>query len=241
MAQSFPIKEAVLFGWRKVRAHSGLVFGVTLTMFALQVASSAVQRGYQDTLMGAVASVVLAVLGIFLGAGMTLIFLRLAKGEPARYRDIIPPVGLVWKYFCASLLTGIISFLPLAAGALAALALLLSAGAINLSEGTAVPGHGGAIAGAIVIMAMAACAAFYFAIRYSMARLVVIDGAGALESLSKSTALTSGVKWRIALFMLAILGLNILGLLALLVGLLVTIPVSFLAFAHVYLWLKERA
>jgi hypothetical protein len=240
MTHAFHIKEAIVFGWHKVKAHSGLVFGVVLTMFALQVASSLVQKGLQGTALGAAASIVLALLGIVLGAGMTLIFLKLAKGERAQYKDIIPPMKLVWKYFCASLLAGIISFLPIAAGALASLALLISTGSIGFFEGAPINGHEGTFAGATLIMLVAACFAIYLAIRYSMARLAVLDGAAILQSLSRSAKLTHGVKWRLALFALAIIGLNILGLIALLVGLLVTIPVSFLAFVHVYLKLKAH-
>lgn len=240
MAHTFSIKEAIVFGWHKVRAHSQLVFAVVLTMFALQIASSLVQKGLQGTALGAAASIVLAVLGIVLGAGMTLIFLRLAKGEHAHYRDIIPSAKLVWKYFCASLLTGIISFLPIAAGALASLALLASTGSINFSEGAPVSGHEASFAVAMLVMLVAVCFAVYLAIRYSMARIAVLDGAAILQSLTRSAALTHNVKWHLVLFVLAIIGLNILGLIALLVGLLVTIPVSLLAFVHVYLKLKSH-
>lgn len=240
MTNAFSIKEAIVFGWHKVKGHSRLVFAVVLTMFALQVASSVVEKSLQDTVLGAVASLVLAVLGIILGAGTTLIVLKLAKGEHAEYRDIVPALSLVWKYFCASLLTGLISFLPLMAGGLASLALLASTGSINFSEGAPVDGHEAAFAIAAVIMLVSLGFAVYFAIRYSMARLAVLDGADILESLPKSTKLTHNAKWRLALFVLAIIALNLVGLAALVVGLLVTIPITLLAFAHIYLKLKSH-
>jgi hypothetical protein len=240
MAHAFSIKEAIVFGWHKVKAHSQLVFAVVLTMFALQVATSLVQKGLEGTALGAAASIVLAVLGIVLGAGMTLIFLKLAKGEHAHYRDIVPPMGLVWKYFCTSILTGLISFLPIAAGALASLALLVSTGSINFSEGAPIDGHEWAFAVAMLIMLVAVGFAIYFAIRYSMARLAVLEGGRIMESLPKSTKLTQGVKWRLVLLALAIVALNLLGLVALVVGLLVTIPISLLAYIHVYLKLKAH-
>ncbi|MBP7770804.1 MAG: DUF975 family protein [Candidatus Pacebacteria bacterium] len=241
MTHTFSIKEAIVFGWHKVKAHSQLVFAVVLTMFALQVASSLVEKGLQGTAIGAAASIVLAVLGIILGAGMTLIFLKLAKGEHTQYREIIPNLSLVWKYFLTSLLTGLITLLPLMAGALASLALLVPTGAVNFSErAPVVEGNEWAFAFSMIIMAVALGFAVYFGIRYSMARLAVLEGADVLESLPKSTKLTHNIKWRLVLFALAIAGLNLLGLLALVVGLLVTIPVSVLAFAHVYLKLKSH-
>lgn len=241
MTHTFSIKEAIVFGWHKVKAHSQLVFAVVLTMFALQVASSLVQKGLEGTAVGAAASIVLTVLGIILGAGMTLIFLKLAKGDHADYRDIVPPLGLVWKYFCTSLLTGLISLLPVMAGALVSLALLVPTGAINFSEGApVVQGNEWAFALAILVMLVAFGFAVYFSIRYSMARLAILEGADIMESLPKSTKLTHGVKWRLVLFALAIVGLNLLGLIVFIVGLLVTVPVSLLAFAHVYLKLKAH-
>lgn len=70
----------------------------------------------------------------------------------------------------------------------------------------------------------------------------VIDrGLGPLQALSESARITKGHRWQLFLFSLAFLGLNILGLLALVVGLLVTIPVSWLAMAHVYRTLEHSA
>jgi uncharacterized membrane protein len=54
-------------------------------------------------------------------------------------------------------------------------------------------------------------------------------------------ALTKGNRWKLFQLSLALLLLNILGLLALLVGLFVTIPVSFIAMVHAYRALKGEA
>ncbi|MCI0597667.1 DUF975 family protein [Candidatus Parcubacteria bacterium] len=55
-----------------------------------------------------------------------------------------------------------------------------------------------------------------------------------IEALKESARMTRGNRWNIFLLGLAIVGINILGALALLVGLLVTVPLSFLACAHAY-------
>ena len=80
----------------------------------------------------------------------------------------------------------------------------------------------------------------YLILRFSMTRFAVVDGAGVNESLSLSTKLTGGVKWHLLGFFVVLILLNIVGALLLLVGLLVTMPVSMLAAAHVYLKLKGR-
>ena len=79
----------------------------------------------------------------------------------------------------------------------------------------------------------------FVAVRLSMVRFEVIDGAGIRESLNKSWALTEGHFWRLFLFMLALIVLNVLGALAFMVGLLISIPVTMLAYAHVYQKLKK--
>jgi len=229
-----------VFGWHKLKNHSGLVFGVVLTLFALQLASSVVQKTLEGTVLGFAASLVFALGGVILGAGMTLIFLRLAKGEHAHYRDIVPSAGLIWKYFCVSIITGVITFLPIMAGGLVSLVILVSTGSINFSEGDAayVYEHLGAFIAAAIVMAVSVAAAAYLTVRYSMARFAVLEGADIVESVRTSTKLTHGAKWRLILFVLALVALNLVGFLALVVGLLVSIPLSLLAFSHVYLKLK---
>lgn len=64
--------------------------------------------------------------------------------------------------------------------------------------------------------------------------LIVDKGLGPRMALRQSAQMTAGVKWGLVGFSLALLGLNLLGALALLVGLLLTIPASWVAFAYVY-------
>ena len=75
----------------------------------------------------------------------------------------------------------------------------------------------------------------YLALRYSFYSYFIIDkNVGILESLQKSSELTRGNKWKILLFLLVICGINILGLLFFVVGLLFTIPITSIAFSVLY-------
>ncbi len=198
----FVIGDAVRFGWRKTRAHSGVLFQGMLTLFALQVASSIVDRVLHGTVEGFLALLALSVVNIFVSAGFMLVTLKLAKGEHASYTDLLPSGTVTWHYFCATVFSG----------------LLIMLGLILLI----IPG-------------------VYLFLRFSMVRFAVLDGEGIKESLTRSAELTKGVKWRLLAFLLALLGLNVLGALALLMGLLITVPVSAIAYAHVYLALKHRS
>lgn len=198
---SFSIGESLRFGWRKTRQHSGLLFQILLTYFALQVVQEIVNRVLQDTLLGVLANLAIVLVGVVLSAGTTRIVLKLAEGHAAHYRDLIPPGRLAWYFFCVSLVAGLLTF--------AGLLLLV------------IPG-------------------IYVLLRFSMARFAVIEGAGILESLKRSSAITYGRTWHLLGFFVVLLLMNILGAILLLVGLLITVPVSMLAWAQVYLKLKAH-
>jgi uncharacterized membrane protein len=71
---------------------------------------------------------------------------------------------------------------------------------------------------------------------------VVIDReAGPINALKESWRLTKGSKWQLFLLVLALIGLNLLGLLLLLVGILVTVPITWLAVTHAYRTLASQS
>lgn len=71
--------------------------------------------------------------------------------------------------------------------------------------------------------------------------VVIEEKLGPINALKKSIALTKGNRWKLFQLALLTLGLNILGFLALLVGLFVTVPVSFLMAVHAYRTLGKAA
>jgi uncharacterized membrane protein len=74
-----------------------------------------------------------------------------------------------------------------------------------------------------------------FALRYSMVPFLVVDkGMWVFPALEESSKLTYGHKWQLLKLSLCFIGINILGALALGVGLLISIPVTAFAFMHVY-------
>ena len=70
--------------------------------------------------------------------------------------------------------------------------------------------------------------------------LVIEKGLGPIDALKESARITEGNRMQLFLFGLALIGINLIGVLALLVGLLVSIPVSFLATVHVYRTLSKK-
>jgi len=76
---------------------------------------------------------------------------------------------------------------------------------------------------------------------YFFGYFIVDQGAGPIEALKRSSSITMGAKWDLFLFGLLIIGINILGLLALVIGLFATIPTSMVAIAFVYRKLLAQA
>jgi len=81
----------------------------------------------------------------------------------------------------------------------------------------------------------------YIGARWMLAPVVVVDeGRDPVAALRRSWELTEGASGRMVVFAIALVALNLLGLLALGVGVLVTMPTSVLATVHVYRCLTAR-
>jgi uncharacterized membrane protein len=81
-----------------------------------------------------------------------------------------------------------------------------------------------------------------FALMFMFTTFIVIDRElGPIEAMKESNRIARGYKWNLLGFILVLVLINLLGVLALVVGLLVSIPVSSLAFAYAYRLLSGRA
>lgn len=80
-----------------------------------------------------------------------------------------------------------------------------------------------------------------WAVRFSFAPIIVIDtDSGPIVSMKESYAITKGYFWKLLGFWVVIILLNILGLVAFVVGLLATVPISTLAAIYVYRHLTQQ-
>jgi len=81
-----------------------------------------------------------------------------------------------------------------------------------------------------------------FTLMFMFATFIVVDRElGPIEAMKESKRLAHGHKWALLGFVLMLALINLLGVLALGVGLLVSIPVSSLAFVHAYRTLTANA
>ncbi len=83
---------------------------------------------------------------------------------------------------------------------------------------------------------------FYVLARFGLFHFFVLDkNLGPIEALKQTAKATEGITWPIFVLYMACLGLNIVGLLFLGIGLLVTVPVTILALATIYRRISHRA
>lgn len=81
-----------------------------------------------------------------------------------------------------------------------------------------------------------------WSLRYMFVPYLVMDRKlGVSEALAESSRITKGHKWQLLGLVLVLVGVNILGAVLLLVGLLVSIPVTYLALVHAYRALEHKA
>lgn len=72
-------------------------------------------------------------------------------------------------------------------------------------------------------------------LKYQFYGYLIIDKKmGIGQAFQKSAAMTNGHKWNLLFFLIVLVGINLIGVFALLIGLLVSIPVSSLAYTSVY-------
>jgi uncharacterized membrane protein len=81
-----------------------------------------------------------------------------------------------------------------------------------------------------------------FMLMFMFADFIVIDRElGPIEAMKESARITRGYRWVLLGFALITVLINVLGLLALVVGFLVAVPVTSLAFVHAYRVLQARS
>lgn len=240
MHQHFSIKNSFMFGWHTMRAHSALVFKVVLTVFALQVAFEVVNKVLVPNPVGILAAIVLMGSLIVTGFGAAIISLKLVRNKPAQYRDLLPSFKVTFRYIVASAVAAIAVLAPLIVAGIAVVVLAVMLD-VSFTHGTVantdVP-FWLLCASVSLLIAAALTLSGYMALRYSFVRFAVIDNTTVMASLRESAHLVRGHVLRLLGFFIVLLLLNLLGALLLLVGLLVTVPVTAIAYAHVYQHLK---
>lgn len=222
--QTLSIGPIVRFAWDTFKKRPWFFVGAFLFINILSNMSFQVEDlGLGEITPGMVAwlSVVgaaLIIVNIVAKMGANAFLLKAHDApESVVFKDLWAPKPF-WRFVGATILKGLVVGLPLL--------LVVGAGAVMGEDALAI---------LIPLGAVSMLWLIYASVRLIFAELIVMeDRLMPVAALTESARLTAGSFWRLVLLMLALFGVMILGLLALLVGILVALPVTMFAYAHTY-------
>lgn len=205
---SLSIKECLRFGWDTFRKRPWLLVGALAIGVAVEGVISLLEEAGHGPFSFFTLLIALAVSMLY-SLGHTHLFLKTHdRPEEARFKDLWHPKPF-WHFLATAIALWLIIGLPYLA-----LALLQ------------VPP---------VVLILLAIPALVVSLVFGFAFYLVVDKElSALAALKESARITRGHRMQIFLLLLAMIGINIVGLVALFIGLFVTIPVTVLAMVHAY-------
>jgi len=227
----FSIKEALQFGWQTVRNKLGFFIGLSLVFTLASVVLTPLQTYFSDQ---PVVSMILAILSIALALIVDLGFMKIMLNtydkKPADFPDLFRSYDLSPRYFlCTVLYFLLILIVALIPGVIAFRVFDIGEAANDLG-----------IIEILIIALLLLLPIIYFSLKFYFFGYFIIDQeAGPIEALKRSAQLTKGQLWPLFLLFLAILGIILLGFVALFVGLFVAYPVAILTTTYVYRKLLE--
>ena len=204
----FSMKEAVKFGWGKMKENLGFFIGLLLVVAAIYFVMGLIQgvAGGDEpspTIGAVIIGLLIRAVEMIINMGLIAIAIKFADNTKGEIKDLFSQIHLFFKFLLSSICYGLIVVLGLV--------LLIVPGII-------------------------------WAIKYQFYGYLIIDkGLGPIQAIKESGKITYGAKTDLFLFDLVLLGINILGALALLVGLFATVPTSMVAYAYVYRKLQSQA
>jgi hypothetical protein len=240
----FTLADVIRYSWETYRTRMGLCIGVVALVFGLNVAFSVFSAAVQNVLdhSGAEPPVVRIVSGVtrlvgvvfqlWLTSGQMLVLLKVARGQFATASEVFHGGRYLLRVILATILAGLVVM-----GVLVLTGIPLAVGAVIFRGDTTI------LPFVLVLGAVPPILGFIYALaRISQYMYVIIDrDTSALNSLKASAALTNGQVGKLLVLWALASGINMLGLLSCLVGLIVTVPYTALLLAVVYVALAGQS
>jgi hypothetical protein len=218
----FSASSALRFGWETFKKRPWLFVGAFVLIAIAQVVVEGFSRAIDALFVGGaedlafLGSLAALALSTLISMGVTAFGLA-AHDNPDRVElTALWRPHPFWKYFVLTLLFS----LMIVAVALLGLALVAAFGA-----------EGGLAIGIPLILVLGVIVSLMLI----FAGFLVIDrGLGPIKAMQESYRMTQGYKWSLFGLSLLLVLINLLGLLAFIVGIFVSAPVSLLALTHAY-------
>lgn len=231
--KSFDIGEVLRESWGLFKKNWQGLLVVFATMLAVSIVPGILSSIFQKSLpwLSILISIVSWVLSLVTGMGIVKVALDVVSEKGAEVAElffVLKDRKLILKYVGTSVL---LSALLLPALVLFAIVVFVTSG-LGQQVSTTVM---------IAMTVVLALLAIYVSVRLQFWMYVLVEsGTWGRDALGKSWKMTKGMVLKLILFALALFVVNLAGMLLLLVGLLVTVPVSMLAMAVVYRKLEMR-
>jgi hypothetical protein len=218
----FSPSSAIRFGWETFKKRPWLFIGAFVLVAIAQVVTEGLSRAIDAPFGGAesdyafLGALVSLALNTLISMGVTNFGLAAHDNPETVELSALWHPHPFWRYLGLTILFSLI----IVAVFLLSFA-LFAALARDAGLGIAVP--------------LAVVLAAILALMLLFSGFLVIDrGLGPIQALKESHRITRGYKWPLFLLCLLLVLINVAGLLALIVGLLVSAPVSLLALTHAY-------
>lgn len=239
---SISIGENIRFGWETFKKRPWLFIGALLIMGVANVVIGQVAKAVGADPVGSLAAFVINFGGnALVGMGTVAFYLKAHDAtDSVSLNDLWHPRPFL-KYLGTIVLYGIatmVAMIPFIIAIFLGVGALL-AGGFSISTGEI---NGGLATAAVVLGLVGIVLAAYVTSLFVFSPFAVIDRElGPIEALKESLRITKGHRLMIIGFLIVIALLNILGLIFLIVGILVTAPTTSLALMHLYRTLSASA
>ena len=221
----FSISEAIGFGWNKTKSNFGFLAGVYVLAFVIQIAFvfPAEYLLRKVPWLGFVLRILAWFVQMLVSLGLMKILLKLCDGETPEVSDLWQHYPRLWKFVLGSLAFGLV----IGVSILLLLPFLLPASVIqNHAIKTVLT-----IAGFVIAFGTL----MWSSLRFHFYSFMIADkGVSPIESLNQSARITKGSVLNLLLFYICLGLINLAGAICLLIGLLVTVPLTGMAGAFVY-------
>ena len=169
----------------------------------------------------------MAIILTIMQIGIIRFFIRSVDGEKPEMGDIFESGDYFWRYLGSMVLVGI----PVAAVAVIGAGLVTFIVAVHSSPLIILP---------VVLLLALIAVVIYFGSRLILLPYFIVDqNAGPITAVKESWKISTGLEWRIVLFMLVLGGINIVGAIFFGLGLLISLPLTQLSTALLYRQLQS--
>lgn len=223
----FSIREAFSFSWKKFKETWQILVPVTLIILIVSVLTSTDSDGDITPLMGLIQFIWL-IAQIFISMGLVYMSIRIVRGEKIAWTDFKASA----KYFSKFLGAGILLGIPVVVVVIILIAIF--AGSAFLSAGSIGGLVGLGIAGVVALLALFVGLLWYTMAFYFYQYAVIDQNKGPVAALKESFRITKGTRWKLVGFTLLIVLFNLIGMIPVLLGLVITTPMTIIMYAYVY-------